>query len=184
VEVALIDQKALAEELEALQYSLKTEEDGYSYYRDASERTDHLVAKKFFATLAEDEKEHINLINQFHSSMKENPEGADVELPESPGDHRKKLKTIFEEAQRDIKRNVPPDTGILEVYRHAMDLETKAANYYKERRDVTSFERSRKFFDWLFHFESYHYQMLSETLSYLQNPEQWFQAYEKSIFEG
>lgn len=180
----MIDNEALSEELEALQYSLKTEEDGYSYYREASERTDHAVARKFFATLAEDEKGHIELIKQFYGSMQESPEGVEVELPELPGDHRKKLKTIFEEAQKDIRKHVPPDTGILDVYKHAMDLETKAANYYKERRDVTSFERARKFFDWLFHFESYHYQMLSETLSYLQNPEQWFQAYEKSIFEG
>ena len=180
----MIDAKALSEELEALDLSLKTEEDGYKYFVKSSERTNHPVAKKFFATLAEDENVHIELIRDFHKSLQSDPESGSVQLPEAPGDHRRKLKTIFEEAQKDIKEKVTLDTGILDVYKHAMDLETKAADFYKQRRDVTKFERAQKIYDWLFHFESYHYQMLSETLSYLANPEQWFQEYEKSIFEG
>lgn len=178
------DQTALAQELEALQLALKTEQDGYAYFRESSERTEHPVAKKFFASLAEDEKVHIQLIKEFHDSLQQSPEGADIQLPEAPGDHRMRLKTIFEEAQKDLKENITPDTGILDVYKNAMDLETKAANFYKERRDVTAFDRAKEMYDWLFHFESHHYQMLSETLSYLESPEQWYQDYEKSMFEG
>ncbi|TKJ37950.1 hypothetical protein CEE37_13380 [candidate division LCP-89 bacterium B3_LCP] len=184
MEVILVDNKALAEELEALQFALKTEQDGYAYYSDASSRTNHAVAKRFFASLADDEKEHISLIKEFHASMQESPEGSEVQLPDLPGDPRKSLVTIFEEAKKEIDHNVPADTGILGVYRHAMDLEDKAAKYYEQRRDASPFERARKFFDWLFHFENYHYQMISDSLSYLENPEQWYQDYERSIFEG
>ena len=180
----MVDREALSEELEALQFALKTEEDGYKYYKESSERTDHPVAKKFFTNLAEDEVEHIRLIKEFHHSLEQSPDNGEVELPDAPGNPLKKLKTIFEEARENIKGNIPADTGILDVYKHAMDLETKAAEFYKKRRDVTKFERMKKMFDWLFHFESYHYQLLSETLSYLENPEQWYLNYEKSIFEG
>ncbi len=175
---------ALSEELEALQLALKTEEDGYRYFKESSERTQHPIARKFFATLADDEYVHIRLINEFYDAMRQSSGQGTIKLPEAPGNYRKRLKTIFEEALKDIKEKVPTDTGITEVYEHAMDLETKAAEYYKQRRDTTPFDQARNMYDWLFHFESEHYRMLSETLSYLQNPEQWHQEYEKSIFEG
>ncbi|MFH1862732.1 MAG: ferritin family protein [bacterium] len=174
----------LKEELEALQIALKTEQDGYQYFKESSERTNHPVAKKFFASLASDEMIHIELIKEFHRSLQSDPDSAAVSLPNIPGDLHIRLKTIFEEAQAEIDQNIPPDTGILDVYRHSMDLEVKAAEFYKQRRDATTFKRARKIYDWLFHFESYHYRMLSETLSYLENPNQWFLDLEKSIFEG
>ena len=180
----MADHDALNQELEALQVALKTEQDGYQYYMESSQRSDHPVVKKFFASVAEDENEHIRLINEFYRSMKEQSGDSRVKVPEAPGDYRQRLKTIFEEAQKDLKQHVKPDAGVVDVYQHAMDLETRAAQFYKQRGEATSFENARRFYDWLFHFESDHYRMFSETLSYLQNPEQWFQDYEKSIFEG
>ncbi|MCX6640681.1 MAG: ferritin family protein [bacterium] len=180
----MAENTALKEELEALAVALKTEEDGYQYYKDSSERTQHPVAKKFFATLAQDENEHIALIKEFYEFLKKDPTGGSVKLPDAPGDLKKRLHTIFGDAHKKIAKNVPPDTSILQVYKHAMDLETKAANFYKERLAITIFPAARKFYDWLFHFESYHYRMLSETLGYLENPEQWYLDYEKAIFEG
>ncbi|MBU1652828.1 ferritin family protein, partial [bacterium] len=169
---------------EALQYALKTERDGYQYFKDASDKAQHAVTKKFFAQLAEDEVEHIRLINEFHDALKDSAGTAELRIPKDPENYKKRLKTIFDEARKDFDENVKQDTGILEVYRHSMDLETQAANFYKERRDVTKFEQVKKFYDWLFHFESGHYAMLSETLSYLENPEQWYLDFERSIFEG
>ncbi len=180
----MTDNQALSDELEALQFALKTENEGYEYYKEASNRTDHPVTKKFFARLAEDEIEHIRLINEFHDSLSESGGSTEINVPETPEKFKVRLKTIFEDAKKNFKDNVKPDTGILEVYRHSMELETKAAEFYKERREVTKFESVKEFYDWLFHFESDHYAMLSETLSYLENPEQWYQNYENSIFEG
>jgi rubrerythrin len=180
----VVDSKALTEELEALAWALKTEEDGFRYFKESSERTDHPVAKSFFASLAHDEEVHIALIRQFYADLKKNPDGSTVKLPEPPGDLKKHLRTVFADAHKKIGKNVKPDTGILDVYKHSMELETKAANFYKERLQETVFPAARKFYDWLFHFESYHYRMLSETLSYLDNPEQWYMDFEKTIFEG
>lgn len=180
----MADTQALQEELEALRYALKTERDGYQYFKDASDKAKHAVTKKFFAQLAEDEVVHIRLINEYHDALKQSSGSAEIEIPNSPENYKKRLKTIFDEARKDFDENIKHDTGILEVYQHSMDLETKAANFYKERRDVTKFDQVKKFYDWLFHFESSHYAMLSETLSYLENPEQWYQDFEKSIFEG
>jgi rubrerythrin len=180
----LADTQALQEELEALQYALKTERDGYQYFKEASERTDFPLARKFFGQLAEDEVEHIRLINEFHDAMKASAGDADIKIPDKPEDYKKRLKTIFQTAIQDIDKNVRPDAGVLDVYKHSMELETQAADFYKKRREATSFPRVKEFYDWLFHFESGHYAMLSETLSYLQNPEQWYQDLERSIFEG
>jgi rubrerythrin len=180
----LAETQALQDELEALQYALKTEKDGYQYFKEASERADFPLARKFFGQLAEDEIEHIRLINEFHDAMKAASGDVDIAIPAMPDNHKARLRTIFEAAKDEIDRNVKPDTGILDVYTHAMDLETKAADFYKERREATPFPKVREFYDWLFHFESAHYAMLSETLSYLKNPEQWYQDFERSIFEG
>jgi len=178
------DSKALQEELEALQTALKTEEDGYAYYMEASNRTSHPLAKKFFASVAGEEMVHIALIKEFHKSLREEREGSNVVLPQIPPDYKQRLKTIFEEARRDLSGKITPDTGVLDVYRTSMELETKAANFYQERARSSAYEPVRKLYDWLFHFESDHYRMFSETLSYLEKPEQWFMEQEKSIFEG
>lgn len=177
------EEKALNEELEALQLALKTEEDGYQYYTDASQRSQHPLVKKFFAAVANDERGHVVLIKDFYKALKASPTG-DVKLPDAPADYKKRLKTIFENARKEIKGTITPDTGILDVYRHSMDLETKAANFYKERAQKTKHQQVKKLWDWLFLFESDHYRMFSETLSYLEKPDLWHLEFEKAFFEG
>ncbi len=178
------DKKAFNEELEALQTALKTEEDGYRYYMEASERTSHPLAKKFFASVANEECNHIFLIKGFYQSLKESREGQEITIPVAPPDYKARLKTIFEEARRDLKGTISPDTGVLDVYRNSMNLETKAANFYKGRLEVTKFPQVKKLYEWLFHFESDHYRMFAETLSYLEKPDQWHLEQERAIFEG
>jgi rubrerythrin len=178
------DEKSLMEELEALQYALKTEEDGYKYFREASARTQDALAKKFFATLANDEFVHINLIRDFHKTLSASASGENIALPKLPEGYKARLKTVFQEAAKEMKKNITPDTGVLDVYRKSMDLETKAANFYKERAAVTKYEQVKKLYDWLFHFESEHYRMLSETLSFLEKSDLWYLDFEKAIFEG
>ncbi len=178
-------EKALREELEALQVALKTERDGFDYYTESAKRTQHPVAKKFFLHIAEEEKVHIRLIKDFHDELKKSEgRSADVHVPPPPKDYHERMKTIFEEALKEIEGHVSSETGILDVYRKSMELESKAAEFYKDRRDRTPWDSVKKLYDWLFHFENDHYRMFSESLAYLENPEQWYQDYEKSIFEG
>lgn len=180
----MADRDALKEELEALQIALKTEEDGYVYYTESSRRTKHPVARKFLLSVAGDEMVHIELIKKFYTTMEKTSGTGVVELPRASHDYRERMKTVFEEAMKELKGKMEVEIGILDVYRHSMDLETKAAEFYKQHRDATKFDQIRKFYDWLFLFESEHYRMFSDTLAYLKNPEQWYQEFEKSIFEG
>ncbi len=178
------DAKALKDELEALQIALKTEEDGYHYYKESSEKTNNAVAKKFLATIANEECAHIFLIKDFYRSLLENREGKEITIPVMPEDYKTRIKTIFQEARKELQGANAADTGVLEVYRKSMDLESNAANFYKEHAAKTKFDQVRKLYEWLFRFESDHYRMFSETLSYLEKPDLWFLEQEKSIFEG
>lgn len=178
------DENARKAELEALEYALKTEEDGYKYYRESSTRTQDPLAKKFFASIANDEFLHINIIKEFHKTLADTQKDQAITLPNFPEDYKARLKTIFEEASKEIKKAVSPDTGVLDVYRNAMDLETKASNFYKERAAVTKYPQAKTLYDWLFRFESEHYRMLSETLSYLEKSDLWYMDQERAIFEG
>ena len=178
------DNKALQEELEALQVALKTEEDGFHYYQEAADRSQHPLVKKFFAAVANDECAHIFLIKDFYKALKADPKTGEIKLPDASADYKQRLKTIFQEARKEIKDKVTLDTGILDVYRHSMDLETKAANFYKERAAKSPYPPVKKLWDWLFLFESDHYRMFSETLSYLEKPDLWHLEMERSIFEG
>jgi len=184
VEAIVPEDKALHQELEALQLALKTEEDGYHYYTEAAQRSQHPLVKKFFSAVANDECGHIFIIKDFYQALKASPKTGEVKLPEAPADYKKRLKTIFEDARREIQGTITLDTGILDVYRHSMDLETKAANFYKERAAKTKYSQAKKLYDWLFLFESDHYRMFSETLSYLEKPDLWHLEFEKAFFEG
>lgn len=178
------DENARIEELQALEHALKTEEDGYKYYREASTRTQDPLARKFFATLANDEFLHITLIKEFHRNLTTNPMDQRITLPNFPEDYKSRLKTVFEEARQEIHEKVKPDTGVLDVYRDSMALETQAANFYQGRLAASQSESAKQLWDWLFRFESEHYRMLSETLSFLEKSDLWYMDQEKAIFEG
>jgi rubrerythrin len=180
----MTDEKALKEELQALEIALKTEEDGYKYFQEAAQRTQNPVARRFFNSIANDECQHIFLIKEFHKSLQEKRGGEGIVLPKDHTDYKIRMKTIFEDARKDLKGTVKSDTGVLDVYRTAMDLETKASNFYKERSAKTKFPHIKEMYDWLFMFESDHYRMFSESLSYLEKPDMWFMEQEKPIFEG
>lgn len=172
------------EEFESLKLAIKTEQDGRKMYLDASERVSNPLAKSTLTTLADEELIHIKVIEEFYNDLKEGGEGtisADLEKALSY-DLRK--KTIFEAAKGRMDAAVVSGPDVFEIYRAAIQFEEDGAKMYQDMAGKTANPLAKKLYDFLNAQENEHYRILSETLHYLENPDQWFVEQEKPHFEG
>lgn len=172
------------EEFESLKLAIKTEQDGRKMYMEATERVSNPLAKSTLTTLADEEFIHIRVIEDFYNDLKAGGEGkisADMEKALSY-DLRK--KTIFEAAKDRMDAAVVSEPDVFEIYRTAIKFEEDGAKMYQEMAGKTTNPLAKKLYDFLNVQENEHYRILSETLHYLENPNQWFTEQEKPHFEG
>jgi rubrerythrin len=163
-------------ELEALQLALKMEGDGRQFFLEARDKATHPLAKETFQSLAEWELEHMRIIEQFHASLKDTGEWESVEqLQTKKGEATKTFKTAFQKVRENIDETVKAKADDLEAYRIAKDIESKLIVFYQEQAKQTSSNNAKRFYDFMADQEREHYQILDNSLQYLENPAQWFE---------
>jgi len=173
-----------SEELEALKLAIKTEQDGRKMYLDASSRVFNVLAMSTFATLAQEELIHIQVITDFYESLKAGKEGSVSSKIQEAQSYDLRRKTIFEAARGRMEKTVLSDPDVFNAFRAAMKFEEDGANMYQELAAKTDHAIAKKMYDFLNIQENEHYRILAETLNYLENPNQWFNEQEKPHFEG
>ena len=163
-------------ELKALQLALKMEGDGRQFFLEARDKTTHPLAKETFQSLADWELEHIRIIKKFHTSLKDKGEWESVEqLQSKRGEAIKTFKAAFQKVRENIDETVKAEADDLEAYRIAKEIEGKLIVFYHGRAKQASSSNARLFYDFMADQEGEHYQILDNSLQYLENPAQWFE---------
>lgn len=173
------------EELESLKTAIKLEQDGRTFYQEATQRAANPLAKSVFETLADEELVHIETIKAFHCALQE--KGTCQELGGLLDDKpqpKARLENVFQKARRAMDETIKADTGSLEAYQAAMELEQRAYNMYKRLVADTADDMARKLYQFMLEQENEHYAFLKETRDYLENPANWFVREERPHFEG
>ncbi|MCS7203140.1 MAG: ferritin family protein [Thermodesulfovibrio sp.] len=161
--------------MKSVQIALKMETEAVKFYTEASEKVKHPVGKRMFLSIAEDEKNHIKMIEELLK-------GLDLTLREA--NPIKTVKTIFEELRDKLMERVKAEEDELEAFRIAMDMEREGVEFYKKILDEVNTEKERKLFERLIYEEEQHYKIFSETYSFLSDTGNWFMWKEFSIVEG
>ena len=172
------------EEFESLKMAIKTEQDGRKMYMEASERISNPLAKSTLTTLGDEELIHIKVIEGFYDDLKAGGSGKISADMERALNYDLRKKTIFEAAKDRMEAVVVSEPDVFEIYRTAIKFEEDGAKMYQEMAGKTANPLAKKLYDFLNVQENEHYQILSETLHYLENPDQWFAEQEKPHFEG
>jgi len=166
----------LKPDLQALQLALKMERDGRQFFLDASDKASHPLTKETFDSLAAWELEHIEIIERFQSSLRDTGEWESVaSLQTKKGEAIETFKTVFQEAREHIDEAVKAETGDLEAYRMARDMEDKISVFYQKQAGESSDENARAFYTFMADQEREHYQILDNAFQYLEDPAQWFE---------
>ena len=174
----------LPEKMEDIvKFALQLEQDGLKMYREFAEKSNDPFGKKTFEGLSEDELDHIKLLQKIYSAsdsekILEIVESSKVEPV------RQRFKTIFQLAGEEARRRTEADPGDTEAMKIAMEFEERGYKIYKEAEQKAEGEAEKAAFKHLSAMEEFHFELLQETLEYLDDTGNWFQKNEGWMFEA
>ena len=173
------------QDLEALNLALQMERDGYKFFSEARDKTEHPLAKETFASLAKWEIEHIRVIEKFYSSMQNTGTWESIDQVDyKKGQSIETFKSIFKQARENIDETVKTDANVLDAYRFARDVEDRLLVFYQKKSEEVSDENAIKFYKFMAGQEREHQFILDNSLRYLENPAQWAAEEENWMFDG
>ncbi|MCX8033972.1 MAG: ferritin family protein [Thermodesulfovibrio sp.] len=161
--------------MKSIELALKMETDAVKFYKEAAEKISHPVGKKMFLTIAEDEKNHIKMIEEVLKGL---------ELTIREAYPIKTVKTIFEEMKDKMMDRVKALADELEAFRIAMEMEKEGIEFYRKVINEVNTEKEKKLFERLIFEEEQHHKIFSETYNFLSDTGNWFMWKEFSIVEG
>ncbi|MDW7973200.1 MAG: ferritin family protein, partial [Thermodesulfovibrio sp.] len=118
--------------MKSIEIALKMETDAVKFYTEASEKVSHPVGKKMFLMIAEDEKNHIKMIEELLKGL---------ELTIKEANPIKTVKTIFEEMKDKMMERIKAQEDDLEAFRVAMDMEKEGIDFYKKVKQEVNTEK-------------------------------------------
>ncbi len=159
---------------EAIAAARQLEVDGRRFYLEAAGKASTEPLKKMFASLADDESNHLEWLDKLAPGV-ESARAANQAL-------YGKLKDVFA-ATSGAKGAESADNDI-EAIDVAIGMEDKAVEAYAEWIEEGDSEEIRSLGEVLVGQERFHRQMLENAKEYLQNPGDWFMQEERWNFEG
>jgi rubrerythrin len=169
-----------ATDKERVEFALRTERDGNSFYEDAAKRTGHKLARAAFEILAKEEVRHAALIEALGKKL--DGEGGPID-PESPSlkNLQFSIKTIYEGAgDQEQKGELEP----ADAYRQAIELEKKISALYYRYGDESESDVAKRLFSVLYREEQDHLTLLEDMLAYLTKPDDWFIDRDMVMLDG
>ena len=165
---------------ERVQLALTTESDGGDFYRQATQKTDHKLARAAFEMLAKEEDRHVAIIQALAKHLKGEDAPLDVDSP-TLKDLQSDVKTIYGAASEEgIEGKLDP----AETYRKAIELEKRISSLYHGYIEECDSDEARRLFEVLHREEQNHLALLEDMLGYLTKPDQWFIDRDMVMLDG
>lgn len=169
-----------ATDRERVEFALKTERDGNSFYEEAAKRTGHKLARAAFEILAKQELRHVALIEALGKQLE--GEGGPIE-PGSPTLRNLEfsIKTIYEGA---MEAEEEGELDPAEAYGKAIDLEKRISALYYRYGNESESDAAKRLFGVLYREEQDHLTLLEDMLGYLTKPDRWFIDRDMVLLDG
>jgi rubrerythrin len=155
--------------------ALEFEKNGYKIYEETSKTTFNPIVKKIFSFLAEEELNHIRVIDDY---LKEN--NLEINFGKMPNE----VKDFFNMTIDEFKTGIEFTNDDILAYEKAMQLEKSGHDFYLTKANETNNSELKDFFMFLVDQEKSHYIMLEKNLKFIKNPENFFSEEEEWNFEG
>ena len=163
----------------ALETAVKMEKTGYDLYMKAAQKTSNKLGSATLEAIAVKEFDHIKAIEEF---AQKNLDKAVESI--NPKDKKDYVRAIMDKLAKYLDENITKDSDLEKAYKAAIGLEKSSYSFYKDLLNRSTDPRSKKFFEFLMGEENNHYELLSETLEYLNAPKDWYREKERWVVEG
>ena len=168
-----------------LREAMAKEEQRAQFYTEAAQRTCNSLAQATFNVLAGEEQKHKGYINRFYTGMVEKNVWPDMSACEGEclliHDAAVQVFGLLTEA---AVQDVSCETDLTQAYEVSMQAERESITLYKRLLDEASDDNAKAFYSVLLKAERGHLALLSKTLEYLDDSEQWYFEEEQWIVEG
>jgi rubrerythrin len=163
--------------------AMVNEQDGYEFYVAAVARIADAKGKAVFRSLANDETEHLRILQNEYERISQGQSFADLDTARKTLPAQPALKLFPEKSQLDaMLAKVKADIDVLKV---ALDFERKGYDMYSAAAKNAADHNVKAVFTYLANVENGHYELIDKTLSYLTNKGMWlFDEIERPFFEG
>lgn len=166
--------------------AIELEKKGYDFYTKTAAKTDNPLARSTLLSLAEREMEHLNKVKEFYEDLAGEKKLASdwlkgVEVPPRKEDL---LVPILKKLSDSLDKEFKTEADINEAYKIAEGLEKDSYDLYNKIAKESDNDVAKKFYAALAKEEQEHFEILEETLQYLNNPGDWFKKEERWIVEG
>ncbi len=156
--------------------AVQLERDGRKFYLEAAERASSTEVRKMFASLADDEADHIRWVERA---------AADVDTAAEVNRRLYgRLRFIFADVPEAQLRRLAASERDTEAIRFAIDIEDKSVAAYETWARECEDEDVRKLCQMLVGVERFHRTALENTLEYFEHTADWFMKEEQWNFEG
>jgi rubrerythrin len=158
--------------LSVLREAIRNELDGQTMYIQAAERTGDELGKAMFRSFAQEEEEHLHILQVQYAEVDESGQWVDVEAARK--EQRDPKLVLFPQEEGKAKEIIPEGTGDLEALQIAIDFERRAVRMYEQAASETDNPTARAFYRDLAEWEGTHYEILDNSHDYLSNKGEWF----------
>ncbi|MBI5741948.1 MAG: ferritin family protein [Nitrospirae bacterium] len=161
--------------MNAIEISKKMETDAIRFYTEAGKKMRHPAGKKMFETVTEDEKRHLEIVNNILN-------GLDMQVKDF---HQiKSVRTVFESLKDVMMSKVRAATDELEAFKIAMHMEKEGVEFYRKLMSKSKTKKEKTLFARLIMEEEQHYEVFANTYDFLQDTGNWFMWEEHSMVDG
>ena len=157
------------EMVRVLKTAIEVEENGYTTFKDFAEKTENPDARRMFNRLAQDEIEHKELLQKQLDHLEAGKSIQAVIIPKSAVESL--IPQIRDKAKRTKGESGASETDAL---RTALDLEKKAADFFRQKADETDSQELKDMFIRLAEWEDSHFELIQSELDNIRNTGLWF----------
>ncbi|MCE5194415.1 MAG: ferritin family protein [Nitrospiraceae bacterium] len=159
----------------AIELAVKMETDAIKFYKEAADKTKNPIGKKMFLSIMADEERHLEMLSKIFKGL---------DISNSDTTPMRNIKTIFELMKDAMLKRVEATNYELDAFKVSMTMENEGINFYKKALSEAKKEKEKLLFKRLISEEEEHYNIFSNTYSFMLDTGNWFMWDEHSIVDG
>ena len=157
---------------DVLAIALHNERRGYEILKDGEGAAKTPLGKATFEFLANEEINHMRLIEAFAGSIDTGAAWPPGEMtPLTKRDAGAKIKSIFDKCAAEFGKAGEHGEERMDIYEAALQMERHGHHFYSQAANQTTDERAKKLYEFLANEESRHYELIQDTRDFLELPD-------------
>jgi rubrerythrin len=167
--------------MNALAFALENEEKEREFYLANARRTKNMAGKNMFKQIADEEKEHYEVLKALHEKwekQKKWPATVPLEVKKSLAG------SILQAMSGKKSARITGSEDDLKAVRTAIDFEARGVALYTKLEKESTDPREKAFFNLIASVERDHLLSLRDTQEFLTDPASWYQNMEKPMLDG